>query len=68
MTTEFIRRAEAAASIAQTHAEAVDRSARYPIKAFEELRRQHLLGMLIPTLANAEASVLMSQPPLSPSL
>ena len=44
----FVSRAEAAASLAEKHAEAVDRDSRFPHEAFEELRRQRLLGMLIP--------------------
>ena len=47
-TPSFVNRAEAAASIAEKQAEAVDREARFPHEAFEELRRQRLLGMLIP--------------------
>jgi acyl-CoA dehydrogenase len=45
---DLIRRAEAAAAIAEKHADAADRDARFPAEAFEELRRQRLLGMLIP--------------------
>lgn len=45
---EFIRRAETAAKIAERFADAVDAEARFPAEAFEALREQKLLGMLIP--------------------
>jgi acyl-CoA dehydrogenase len=46
---DFARRAEAAAKIAERHADAVDRDARFPVEAFEAIRAQKLLGMLIPS-------------------
>ena len=45
---EFIRRAETAARIAERFADAVDTEARFPSEAFDALREQRLLGMLIP--------------------
>jgi acyl-CoA dehydrogenase len=45
----FLARAEEAARIAERHADAVDRDARFPAEALEALRAQKLLGMLIPT-------------------
>jgi acyl-CoA dehydrogenase len=44
----FITRAEAAAKIAAAHAEDVDARSRFPAEAFQALREQKLLGMLIP--------------------
>jgi acyl-CoA dehydrogenase len=52
----FVARAEAAASIAEKHADAVDRDARFPDEVFEELRRQRLLGMLIPSELGGESA------------
>jgi len=46
---DFARRAEEAAKIAVRHADAVDRDARFPAEAFEAIRAQKLLGMLIPS-------------------
>jgi acyl-CoA dehydrogenase len=46
---DFVRGAEAAAKVAEIHADAVDRDARFPAEAFEAIREQRLLGMLIPT-------------------
>jgi acyl-CoA dehydrogenase len=55
-SADFIARAEAAAAIAEKHADAVDRDARFPAEAFEELRRQRLLGMLIPAELGGEGA------------
>ena len=55
-SSDFIRRAEEAASVAEKHAEAVDRDARFPTETFEELRRQRLLGMLIPRDSGGEGA------------
>ena len=55
-SSDFIRRAEAAAAIADTHADAVDRDSRFPVETFEELRRQRLLGMLIPKALGGEGA------------
>ena len=46
---DYIQRAEKAAAIAEKHADAVDREARFPHEAFAAIRAQRLLGMLIPT-------------------
>jgi acyl-CoA dehydrogenase len=48
-TRDFLSRAEAAAATAERFADAVDREARFPTEAFQAIREQKLLGMLIPT-------------------
>ena len=55
-STDFIRRAEAAAATAHAHADAADRDARFPKEAFEALRRQRLLGMSIPKALGGEGA------------
>ena len=45
---DFIGRAEIVAAIAERHADAVDREARFPAEAFAAIREQKLLGMLVP--------------------
>ena len=55
-SSDFIRRAEAVAAIAEEHADAVDREARFPAETFDELRRQRLLGMLIPSECGGEGA------------
>ncbi len=56
--SEFIARAEAAASVAEKFADAVDRDARFPSEAFEILRSERLLGMLIPNEFGGEGAHL----------
>ena len=52
------RRAQAAAEVARTHAADVDRSARFPREAFDEIRKQRLLGILMArSLGGEEATV-----------
>ena len=46
---DYVNRAEKAAKIAEQFAAAVDRDSRFPQEAFEAIREQRLLGMLIPT-------------------
>src|SRR5205085_11362091 len=41
-------RAKAVAAVAATHADAVDREARFPAEAVAELRQQGLLGIMVP--------------------
>jgi acyl-CoA dehydrogenase len=53
---DFARRAEEAAKIAERHADAVDRDARFPAEAFEAIRAQKLLGMLIPSELGGEGA------------
>ncbi len=55
-SSDFIRRAEAAAVLADQHADAVDRASRFPAETFQELRRQRLLGMLIPKALGGEGA------------
>src|ERR1700722_2701385 len=47
-------RALAAAEVAARHAEAVDREARFPTEAFDAIREQKLLGILIPSALGGE--------------
>lgn len=55
---DFIARVKAAAAVAATHAAAVDAEARFPAEAFSELRKQRLLGMMVPhALGGEEASL-----------
>jgi uncharacterized cupin superfamily protein len=49
-------RIDAAVEVARRHADAVDVEARFPREAFEELRAQKLLGLLLPVEAGGEAS------------
>ena len=51
-------RAALAAGIARSHAVAVDRDARFPAEAFAELRRQRLLGIMIPKALGGEGATL----------
>jgi acyl-CoA dehydrogenase len=44
---DFIRRAEVAAKVAERFADAVDREARFPREAFDAIREQRLLGLLV---------------------
>ena len=53
---DFARRAEEAAKIAERHADAVDRDARFPAEAFEAIRAQKLLGMMIPSGLGGEGA------------
>jgi acyl-CoA dehydrogenase len=53
---DFVSRAEAAAKIAERHADAVDRDGRFPAEAFEAIRSQKLLGILIPTALGGEGA------------
>jgi acyl-CoA dehydrogenase len=52
----FAARAEKAAEVALAHAEAVDREARFPREAFQAIREQKLLGMLIPREQGGEGA------------
>jgi acyl-CoA dehydrogenase len=54
--TEFGDRAAAAAAIAKTYADAVDRQARFPKEAFEEIRRRRLLGIAMPRQLGGQAA------------
>lgn len=47
-------RTKAAAAVAAANAEAVDRDVRFPSEAFDEIRAQRLLGIMIPTELGGE--------------
>ncbi len=53
---DFVARAEAAAAIAESFADEVDRDARFPAEAFAAIREQKLLGMLIPSELGGEGA------------
>ncbi len=52
------RRAQAAAQVARAHAADVDRDARFPREAFDEIRQQRLLGILVPRSMGGEEAAL----------
>jgi len=54
----LMARARAAADVARTHAIAVDTQARFPREAFEEIRRQRLLGIQVPAALDGEQAGL----------
>jgi acyl-CoA dehydrogenase len=54
----FLARCRAAADVARAHAAAVDAGARFPKEAFEELRRQRLLGILVPEFLGGDGASL----------
>jgi alkylation response protein AidB-like acyl-CoA dehydrogenase len=49
-------RARAAADIARSNAAAVDAGARFPGEAFAELRKQRLLGIMVPKALGGEGA------------
>ena len=51
-------RIHAATTVAKAHAATVDQEARFPREAFEEIRKQGLLGIQIPTLLDGEGASL----------
>jgi acyl-CoA dehydrogenase len=51
-------RARAAADVAASHAAAVDAQARFPAEAFAEIRRQRLLGIMVPEVLAGEGADL----------
>jgi acyl-CoA dehydrogenase len=51
-------RARAAADVAKAHAAAVDAESRFPSEAFAEIRRQRLLGIMVPTALEGEGASL----------
>lgn len=55
---ELTARARAAAKAAQQHASAVDREGRFPKEAFEEIKRQRLLGIMVPQTLGGEGASL----------
>ena len=53
---DFATRAEAVAQVAGTFAAAVDRDSRFPSEAFDEIRSQKLLGILVPEALGGEGA------------
>lgn len=51
---EFSSRIAAAVAVAAKHADEVDRDARFPEEAFDELRAQSLLGIMLPRAVSGE--------------
>jgi acyl-CoA dehydrogenase len=56
LTRDLKRRAQAAATVAATHADAVDREARFPAEAFSAVRAQRLLGIQVPVDLGGEGA------------
>lgn len=54
--SDFAARARAAAEVARTHAQSVDAEARFPAEAFAEIRRQRLLGIMVPRALDGEGA------------
>ncbi len=55
---ELSARARAAADVAGSHAAAVDAASRFPTEAFAEIRKQRLLGLLVPKALDGEGAGL----------
>jgi acyl-CoA dehydrogenase len=55
---EFMARANAAAEVARAHAASADAQARFPAEAFAEIRRQRLLGIMVPRALGGEGATL----------
>ena len=55
---DWLARARAAAAVAKAHAGAVDAEARFPEEAFAELRKQRLLGIMVPKTLGGEGAGL----------
>jgi acyl-CoA dehydrogenase len=51
-------RAQAAATVAAKHAVAVDADSRFPAESFEEIRKQRLLGIMVPAALGGEGASL----------
>jgi len=57
-THDLTQRARAAADVAASHAAAVDAQARFPAEAFAEIRKQRLLGIMVPEALGGEGASL----------
>ena len=57
-TTDLMGRARAAAQVALENAAAVDAEGRFPTEAFAELRKQRLLGVMVPVSLTGEGASL----------
>jgi len=55
---DITARARAAAEVAKTHAPAVDREGRFPAEAFAEIRKQRLLGIMVPQALDGDGAGL----------
>jgi acyl-CoA dehydrogenase len=55
---DMTARARAAADVAKAHAATVDAEARFPSEAFAELRKQRLLGILVPQSLDGEGATI----------
>ena len=55
---DLAARAHAAADVAAAHAAAVDAEARFPAEAFAEIRKQRLLGSMVPVGLGGEGATL----------
>ncbi len=55
---ELLARARAAAQVAHEHAAAVDSESRFPTEALAELRKQRLLGIMVPQSLDGEGASL----------
>jgi acyl-CoA dehydrogenase len=56
LTRDLKRRAQAAAAVAASHADAVDAEARFPHEALSAARAQRLLGILVPVELGGEGA------------
>jgi acyl-CoA dehydrogenase len=54
----LLSRAKAAAEVAERHADAVDRDARFPVEALSVIREQRLLGAFVPSTLDGEGASL----------
>jgi acyl-CoA dehydrogenase len=54
----YAARARAAGEVAAAHAGAVDADARFPREAFAEIKKQRLLGMMVPSALGGEGASL----------
>ena len=55
---DLAERTRAAAEVATAHAASVDEQARFPAEAFAELRKQRLLGIMVPSQLGGEGTGL----------
>ena len=55
---DLVARARAAADVAREHAAAVDAESRFPSEAFAEIRKQRLLGSMLPQSLDGEGATL----------
>jgi acyl-CoA dehydrogenase len=56
--TDLVARARAAAEVAAAHAASVDAEGRFPKEAFAELRKQRLLGAMVPAALGGESATI----------